>query len=165
MSQENRATPAPPCDPGKELITGHSSRGLDRAFAPAGEPGHIGPIELALSVQLCGQPLNELGIGPTRTTAELMIKMADHKPPIPEMCELMQQRHGIATSGHANQVAAGARKMGDDVWIEGEFLGRRRLHAVTRPLRGRPVKIQGAAAISFPVILSGAKRSRRMPWC
>ena len=63
-----------------------------------------------------------------------MIKMADDQMPVSKIGKPMQERYRIATTGHANQITPGRRKLGDDVRIESEFLFRRRLHAVQQAI-------------------------------
>jgi hypothetical protein len=59
-----------------------------------------------------------------------VIEMANDQVPVSEIRQPMQQRHRVAAPRHANEITAGARKMGGYMWIEDQFLFRRRLHIV-----------------------------------
>jgi hypothetical protein len=95
---------------------------------PASEPGHICPSYLAFYIQPHGKVFDELCVRFARLPPQLMIKMANNKPPVPKISQPMQERHGIAATRNANEVTPGRRKVRDDMRIESQFL--RRLHAV-----------------------------------
>jgi hypothetical protein len=99
-------------------------------FAPAGESGDICPAQLAVGVQSRSQPFDELRVTFACGAAQLMIEVADNEAPVSELVKPVEERHGIAAAGHANEVTAGRRKLRDDVGIEPEFLFWRRRHAV-----------------------------------
>jgi len=91
MAEKNRATPATPCDARKKFVTCRASSCFDRLPRIARERGNVGLAKLELTMEFCGQPLNESRVGFARATAQLMIEMANNKPPVLQVDELVQE--------------------------------------------------------------------------
>ena len=72
-----------------------------------------------------GKFFNETRIGVARTTAQLMIEMANNEPLVTKTDEVMQQRDRIAAAGDADEVALPRRKLPENFQVEarGELFG------------------------------------------
>jgi hypothetical protein len=122
MAEKNcGATPAAG-DAREKIVTRISSGSFDRLLRTTGEGKDIEPVDLGFQIQLPGEGADELGVSRARASAQLVIEMADKETVISQARQRVEQRYGIATARHANQIAAGRSKSGKDVWTDGQFV-------------------------------------------
>ena len=134
MAQKDRAATAAARDPGEEFVARLASGGLVGLLRSPGQGPDVDPADRAFEFQPRRKSFDEFSIGRARPSAQLVIEMANDEPPVAKTDERIQERHGIATSGNADQVPARWRKPGD------QFPGQRKRHALSRPFAPNGVK-------------------------
>src|SRR4051794_14593077 len=112
MSEKKRPTAVTASDAREKFIARISAGGLEGLLGSLRQGRDLGPTDLAFQFQLGRESLDELCIGCTRSSAQLVIEMTNDEPPIAAMRQQMQKRHGIAAAGDADEVAALWRKLG-----------------------------------------------------
>ena len=111
MAQEKRATSTTPGDSREKFVAGRSAGCFHGLLQFAGPSGHIGPRHLKLTINAGGQALDKPRVRSARAPAQLMIQMANNKPPVPEIRHLMQERNRISPARDADEVARVPRKL------------------------------------------------------
>jgi hypothetical protein len=128
MTQEKRVAAPASRDAGEKIITRHPPRRFDRLLRTTGQRGNVGSTNLEFAMKLCGQTFDEIRVGCARAASELMIEMANNEPPVTLLDELMKQRHGISSSGDADEVAPRRRESHQKLRFQAAVLFAGNLH-------------------------------------
>jgi hypothetical protein len=86
------------------------------------ERGHIRLAQFEFTTELRGQALDESRVGAARSSAQLMIEMADDEPPVSEFDQPMQQRDRVTSAGHADEVRFPERKLLKKLQLEARLI-------------------------------------------
>src|SRR3954464_3626231 len=114
MAEKKRPTAVAASDAREKFIERGSAGGLNGLFGSLRQSGDVCAPDLAFHFQFRRESLNELCIGCTRASAQLVIEMTNGDAPIAAKRKQMQERHRIPAAGHADEVAAGWRKSSGD---------------------------------------------------
>src|SRR5712691_16590 len=77
MAEENRSATPPLCDLREEFVASVARGGFDRHFLFHGKSPNICRPEGKIDIVICSKFLDEDGVGPAGSAAELMIEMAN----------------------------------------------------------------------------------------
>lgn len=84
MPEKNCPASATPGGFREKLVARRASRRFQRLPGLAGKSGNIPPAKLEPATKPTGKAFDKFRVGPARTSAQLMIEMADNEPPIAE---------------------------------------------------------------------------------
>ena len=116
MAEENRPATAAARDPREEFVARIPSGSFDGLFFPPRPHRDIDAAELAFQFQLSSEASDEFRIRSARSSAQLMIEVANNEPPVSEVREKMQKRDRIPATRDPDQITVHRRKPRDDVF-------------------------------------------------